>query len=192
VAFPSIFLLALGLAMDATAVAAARGVAATRVRKRDVLLVGLLFGGFQALMPALGWFLGAAIGRYIEAWDHWIAFTLLALIGAKMLWDARRGSADAATGTSDGTALFSIVPLVILAVATSIDALAAGFTLPLVNAPFATTIGVIGATTMVLSAAGLALGRRFGALLGGRLQLMGGLVLIGLGVKIVAEHMGLV
>jgi putative Mn2+ efflux pump MntP len=176
----SILLLSVGLAMDATAAAAARGAAATSLRWRAVLAVALLFGGFQALMPLIGWAIGGAIGPRVEAWDHWIAFGLLAAIGLKMLWEARaaKPAADA-----DGRVL------VVLAVATSVDALAAGVTLPLVGAPLLPSIVTIGITTAVLSGVGYVAGRRLGAAIGGRLDAVGGLVLIGLGVKILAEHL---
>jgi putative Mn2+ efflux pump MntP len=177
--------LAVGLAMDATAVAASRGLAAPRIRLRDVLLVGGLFGGFQALMPLAGWVLGKRFGPYVEAWDHWIAFVLLAGIGGKMLWEAWQG--DAAPPAVDR--VFEVRVLLSLAVATSIDALAAGITLPMLGAPLLASILVIGLVTAALSILGLFAGRHFGAALGKRLDVAGGLVLIGLGVKILVEHL---
>lgn len=185
--FGAILLLALGLAMDATAVSAARGLSTPVIRARHVALVAGFFGGFQALMPLIGWLLGARIGPLVQAWDHWIAFTLLGAIGGKMLWEARAGADD-----DDDAApkdLFALNVMVLLAIATSIDALAIGFTLPMLNAPFALSLVTIGITTAVLSAIGLFAGRRFGAVLGKRLDVAGGLVLIGLGVKILIEHL---
>src|SRR5688572_1612329 len=156
----SALLLAIALAMDATAVAAARGLAG--VRQRDAVLVPLLFGVFQAGMAAIGWLGGLVALRWIEAWDHWIAFGLLAVIGGKMIVGAVRGS-DEEAATSDG----GIATLLLLSVATSIDALAAGLTLELVGAPPPVTLGLIGGGTAALSAvgylAGRGLGRRFGA-----------------------------
>ncbi len=184
--FGAIFLLALGLAMDATAVAAARGVAAPRIRARHVVLVAGLFGGFQALMPLLGWFAGARIGPQIAAWDHWIAFVLLGGIGGKMLWEARTPKRAEDEPTDD---LFGWKVLLGLAVATSIDALAAGFTLPMLGAPLVSCLVTIGLTTAACSAAGLFAGRRFGAALGSRLDVVGGVLLVGLGVKILVEHL---
>jgi putative Mn2+ efflux pump MntP len=184
--FGSILVLALGLAMDAMAVAAARGLAAPRVRLRHVLLVAGFFGGFQALMPLLGWFAGSRLGPFVQAWDHWIAFVLLGAIGGKMIWEAR-GERDALKSSEQD--LFGIKVLFVLAVATSIDALAAGLTLPMLNAPLLLSLVTIGITAAVLSALGLFAGRRFGAVLGRRLDVAGGVVLIGLGVKILVEHL---
>jgi putative Mn2+ efflux pump MntP len=184
--FGAILLLAIGLAMDATAVAAARGLAAPHIRPRHVVLVATFFGGFQALMPLLGWIAGSRIGPYVEAWDHWIAFVLLGAIGGKMLWEARGGKgADPCSGDE----LLGINVLLVLSVATSIDALAAGITLPMLGAPLALSLVTIGTTTAVLSALGLFAGRRFGAALGRRLDVAGGVVLIGLGVKILVQHL---
>jgi putative Mn2+ efflux pump MntP len=189
VTFGAILLLAVGLAMDATAVAAARGMAAQSLRFRHVLAISLLFGGFQALMPLLGWLVGARLGPTIQAWDHWIAFALLSGIGGKMLWEAREKH-DAEAGPAPRVdELFGIRVLLVLAIATSIDALAVGVTLPMLNAPFASSLVTIGATTTVLSAIGVLVGRRFGAALGQRLDAFGGIVLIGLGLKILIEHL---
>jgi putative Mn2+ efflux pump MntP len=182
----AILLLALGLAMDATAVAAAQGLAAPRIRPRHVVLVATFFGGFQALMPLLGWIAGSRVGPYVEAWDHWIAFVLLGAIGGKMLWEA--GGNEAPNPRSDED-LFGIKVLFVLAVATSIDALAAGITLPMLDAPLVLSLVTIGTTTAVLSALGLFAGRRFGAALGRRLDVAGGVALIGLGVKILVQHL---
>ncbi|WP_437950811.1 manganese efflux pump MntP family protein [Sorangium sp. So ce296] len=186
VSFGAILLLALGLAMDATAVSAARGLAVPVIRARHVALVAGFFGGFQALMPLIGWLLGARIGPLVQAWDHWIAFGLLAAIGGKMLWEARSGADDEDDAPKD---LFALKVMFVLAIATSIDALAIGFTLPMLNAPLALSLVTIGITTAVLSAIGLFAGRRFGAMLGKRLDVAGGVVLIGLGVKILIEHL---
>lgn len=182
----SILTLAIGLAMDATAVAAARGLAVPRVTTRHVALVALFFGGAQALMPLVGWLVGAKFGQLVSSWDHWIAFGLLGALGGKMLWEARAGEEDVAPPEKDP---FALGVLGSLAVATSIDALAAGVTLPLIGAPLVTTVTTIGVVTAVLSALGLFAGRKFGALLGKRLDVVGGLVLIGLGTKILFEHL---
>lgn len=180
--FGHILLLAVGLAMDATAVAAARGLATPRIRAKHVAIVAVFFGGAQALMPVLGWLVGSRLGPFVEAWDHWIAFALLAAIGGHMLWEARGSAAPA-------PADYSLKVMTVLAVATSIDALAAGITLPMLNAPLPLAIATIGVTTAALSALGLFAGQRFGAALGRRLDLLGGVVLIGLGVKILVEHL---
>jgi putative Mn2+ efflux pump MntP len=186
--FGSILLLAIGLAMDAAAVSAARGLAVPRVLPRHAALVALFFGGFQALMPLVGWLVGSRLGAFVEAWDHWIAFALLGAIGGKMLWEARPG-ANAEEASAPRDDLFGLRIMFVLAVATSIDALAVGVTLPMLGAPLALSLTTIGVTTASLSVAGLYAGRRFGALLGKRLDALGGLVLIGLGTKILLQHL---
>jgi putative Mn2+ efflux pump MntP len=197
--FSGILLLAVGLAMDATAVSAARGLATPKILPRHVALVAFFFGGSQALMPLIGWLVGSRLGPLVQAWDHWIAFLLLGAIGGKMLWEARStqdDSADMASNTSANAAAsipetdpFGIKLMLVLAIATSIDALAVGITLPMLNAPFALSLVTIGVTTALLSVLGLFVGRRFGALLGKRLDVAGGLLLIGLGTKILIEHL---
>lgn len=182
--FGGILFLSVGLAMDAMAVAAARGLATPKLLPRHVLLVSLFFGGFQAAMPLLGWAIGASVGPMVQAWDHWIAFVLLSAIGGKMLWEAR-GESDALPKGE----LYGLKVMLVLAIATSIDALIAGVTLPMMNAPLLLTITTIGVTTALLSALGLFAGRKFGSLLGKRLDVVGGVVLIGLGVKTLVEHL---
>ena len=186
--FGSILLLAVGLAMDATAVAAARGLAVPRVRPAHGLLVAAFFGGFQALMPLIGWFVGDRVGAMVEAWDHWVAFGLLGGLGAKMLWDATQGD-DSEPSEAIEANPFRLRVMLVLAVATSIDALAVGVTLPMLEAPLVLTLVTIGLTTAVLSVLGLYAGRRFGALLGPRLDALGGLILIGLGIHILVRHL---
>ncbi|HEY6077652.1 MAG TPA: manganese efflux pump MntP family protein [Polyangiaceae bacterium] len=183
----NILLLAFGLSMDATAVAAARGLSVREVRLRHVLLVAAFFGGFQGLMPLVGWLLGRGVGRALEQVDHWIVFGVLGGIGAKMLWDAR-ASGDAEARPTEQEAFRPRV-LLMLAIATSIDALAAGFTLQLMGAPLLLSALSIGVTTALLSALGLLLGHRFGAAFGRRLDALGGVVLIGLGVSTLLQHL---
>jgi putative Mn2+ efflux pump MntP len=137
-------------------------------------------------MPLLGWYLGAQLGAVVEAWDHWIAFTLLVALGLKLLWEARTGDSDPQRPPGDP---FGLRVMTLLAIATSIDALAVGVTLPMLGAPLAPTIATIGLTTALLSALGLIAGRHFGARLGKRLDVAGGLVLIALGTKILIEHL---
>jgi manganese efflux pump family protein len=184
--FGAILLLAIGLAMDATAVSATRGMAVSAIRLRHIVLVAGFFGGFQALMPLIGWFIGTRIGALVQAWDHWIAFALLGTIGAKMLWEASQP--ESAEKQDNDDELFGIKVMTMLAIATSIDALAVGITLPLIQAPLGISLVTIGITTALLSAVGLFAGRRFGSALGQRLDVVGGLVLIGLGAKILIEH----
>ena len=187
----TILTLSVGLAMDATAVSAARGCAARAVQARDVLRVAFFFGGFQALMPAIGWFLGDSLGSHVGAWDHWIAFGLLGAIGGKMLWEARSTAGSASPELGSHVDLFATRVLLVLAVATSIDALAAGITLPMLGAPLLFSLAAIGVVTAALSAVGVLVGRRFGDILGRRLDVFGGLVLIALGTKILVEHLTL-
>ena len=184
--FGDILFLALGLSMDSGAAAAARGVALRRIHLRHVLLGASFLGGAQALMPWAGWFIGARLGPLVQAWDHWIAFVLLSFLGAKMLWEAYQAQSDL-TGTTR-TADFRLRTLALLAIATSIDALAAGITLPLLGAPLLLSLVTIGLTTALLSVAGLFAGHRFGAVLGAKLDIAGGFILIGLGLKILIEH----
>ncbi|MFO0547274.1 MAG: manganese efflux pump MntP family protein [Polyangiaceae bacterium] len=203
--FLSIIAIALGVSMDAFAVAAARGLSTPSFRVSDAARVGAFFGGFQAGMPLIGYFAGAFVGRWIEAWDHWIAFGLLLVLGARMVKEgvtnppeespAGSAKSDADPPVSEGrrwpeqASPFSSRALFVLAVATSIDALAVGVTLPIMHAPLALTVTTIGLTTGLLSFAGVYVGRRFGSMLGARLTGLGGLILIGLGVKILIEHL---
>lgn len=182
----AILLIAVGLALDATAVSAARGFALKKILPKHVLLVAIFFGGFQALMPFAGYLLGSGVGPIVQAFDHWIAFVVLGAIGGKMLWEARKAKADDEP-VSDSQ-LFAIPVMVTLAVATSIDAFAVGFTLPLLGAPLLLSLLTIGLVTAALSAAGLFVGHRFGTSFGRRLDMAGGAVLILLGVKILVEH----
>lgn len=186
VTFGSIFVLALGLAADATAVSATRGMAMSMLQLRHVLFVAGLFGGFQALMPLLGWALGARLGQYLLAWDHWIVFVLLCGIGLKMLWEARTARGEDEPRGADPLAAKVMLAL---ALATSIDALGVGFTLPMLNAPLLLSTLTIGATTAVSSALAMCAGRRLGPLLGARIEMLGGAVLIIVGLKILVEHL---
>jgi putative Mn2+ efflux pump MntP len=181
----ALLLLAFGLAMDAMAVSAARGLLLSKIRFKHVALVAGFFGGFQALMPLIGYLLGSRVGPAIQAWNNLIAFVVLSGIGVKMLWEARGGAATEATEPDP----FGLKVLLLLAIATSIDALAAGFTLQLLGAPLLLSLASIGLTTAVLSGLGLFAGHRFGAALGRRLDALGGLVLIGLGVKFLVAHL---
>jgi manganese efflux pump family protein len=184
--FAQILLLAVGLAMDATAVAAARGCASVKSpRAAEVLELGLAFGFAQGLMPWLGALLGERFGSWVAAFDHWLAFAVLGAIGGKMLYEALTGSND----EDAPPAALSVRLLVALAIATSIDAFAVGLTLPMLGAPLLLSVLTIGIVTALLSGAGVLLGRRFGRMLGKRLDAFGGVVLIALGCKILIEHL---
>ncbi len=186
-AFVSVLVLAIGLAMDATAVAATRAIAAEHAGGREAAITGAWFGGFQAGMPLVGWFVGERLGPLVAMWDHWIAFLVLAAIGGKMLLDVWRGGAPTVHGRAD---LFAARAMLPLAIATSIDALAIGVTLPMMGAPLVGSLVTIGVTTGVLSAGAVLLGRRLGAAAGRRLDALGGVILVALGVKILVEHLG--
>jgi manganese efflux pump family protein len=174
--------LAFGLAMDATAVAAARGLGGRAAR--DAVILPVLFGTFQAGMAALGWFAGWWVGPYIAAWDHWVAFVLLVGIGGKMLRDAWRGRDGEHAPPPASPALY-----VGLALATSIDAAAAGLTLPLVPVAPWIALVLIGAITAACSAIGYLAGGVAGKRLGSRLEIVGGLVLIGIGVQLLLREL---
>jgi len=178
--------LAFGLAMDATAVSAARGLAAHR--PRELVLLPLLFGGFQSGMAALGWLAGRWAGPYIARWDHWVAFGLLVAIGGKMLVDGWRDGKDDGGGER-ASAPATIALYLGLAVATSIDAAAAGITLPLVPAAPWLALVLIGSVTAACSATGYVAGRFAGQRFGARLAMLGGLVLIGIGVELLVRSL---
>jgi manganese efflux pump family protein len=167
--------LAFGLAMDATAVCAARAVGARS--HRELLILPLLFGAFQAGMASVGWLGGRAAADYIAAWDHWVAFGLLVLIGGKMVYEAIRGNDSE---PEPGTALLYLG----LALATSIDAAAAGLTLNLLSVAPWLSLLLIGAITAACSALGYWAGRALGHKLGSKLEVIGGLVLIAIGIDI--------
>jgi putative Mn2+ efflux pump MntP len=171
--------LAFGLAMDATAVSAARGLAGHG--RHEVALLALLFGGFQSGMAALGWLAGRWAGHYIEAWNHWVAFGLLLLVGGKMIVDARRRDGEDSNGEPPATR-----PAVYLglAIATSIDAAAAGITLPLVPTDPWIAIALIGVVSAACSALGFLAGRALGRRLGRGLGMLGGIALIAIGIQI--------
>lgn len=180
-----LFLIAVGLSMDAFAVAVCKGLALRKVNLGQMALVGLWFGGFQALMPLAGYFLGAAFQKYITAVDHWVAFVLLAFIGVNMIREARSQE----TGEADGS--LSAKAMVPLAVATSIDALAVGVTFALLpDVHIGAAVTFIGITTFCLSAVGVQVGHVFGAKYKSKAELLGGAILVLLGLKILLEHLG--
>ena len=183
--FADLFVLAVGLSMDAFAVSVCKGLSIRVLLPRHAVTVGLWFGAFQALMPAVGWLLGSAFADVIAAVDHWIAFGLLAFIGGKMLLDALSGGGDEPESTD-----LSPRRLCVLAVATSIDALAVGVSMAFMKVDIFLSAGVIGLVAFGMSVAGGLVGRRLGGLFQRRATLAGGVVLIGIGVKILVEHLG--
>ena len=180
-----LFILAVGLSMDAFAVSVCKGLAMKKVTLRKACLVGAWFGGFQALMPALGCFLGTSFAAYITAFDHWVAFVLLALIGANMIREAL--SKDEEKADDD----LSFKAMLVLAVATSIDALAVGITFAFLEVNLLWAVLFIGMITFALSAVGVKVGNVFGEKYKSRAELAGGVILVLLGVKILLEHLGL-
>ncbi len=184
----SLLLIALGLAADATAVSAARGLAVPAITARHCALVAVFFGGSQGVMPLVGGLVGGLIGPFVAAVDHWIAFIVLGAIGGKMLWEvwSDDDDDDAVDATKDP---FDLRLMAVLAVATSIDALAVGVTLPMLGAPLVSSCLVIALVTALASIVGLFAGRWAGAAVGRRVDVLGGLALIGIGTKILVEHL---
>ena len=183
-----IFLIAVSLALDAFAVSVSSGISIPGFGPRQAVKMGLWFGTFQFLMPLLGWLLGSSVSQYIEAVDHWVAFGLLAVIGGKMAWESlRRGCGEEGEAPPD----LSAQRLCVLAIATSIDALAVGVTfafLQVEQAEIVSAVSFIGVITFVLSAVGVKVGAVFGARFRSRAELAGGLILILMGLKILLEH----
>ena len=179
---------AVALSMDAFAVAICKGLSVGKIKVKHMLICGLWFGGFQALMPLIGYFLGGAFEEYITSFDHWIAFVLLGFIGGKMIYEALGHEECEDCGCGD--AAFRPMTMLTMAIATSIDALAVGITfaiLPDVNIAFA--VSSIGVITLLLSAVGVKLGSVFGAKYKFLAELIGGITLVGMGVKILVEHL---
>ncbi len=179
-----LFLLAVGLSMDAFAVAVCKGLALKKASPGQMALVGLWFGGFQALMPLIGYFVGVQFKDAITAIDHWIAFILLAVIGGNMIREAF------STEEEKADASLSVKKMLPLAVATSIDALAVGVSFAFLDVHIGTAASFIGVVTFFLSAAGVKVGSLFGAKYKSRAELAGGIILVCLGVKILLEHLG--
>ena len=179
-------LLAIGVSMDAFAVSIAKGLATQRLRSRHYASVALWFGGFQALMPIVGYFAGSQFSSIVENFDHWIAFVLLAVIGGKMLYDTLTGDSDE---EGESGADFRFKTMLILAIATSIDALAIGVSLAFLKVDIWSAVAFIGATTATFSAFGLRLGNIFGYRYKCGAEITGGVVLILIGIKILIEHL---
>ncbi|MDC7279197.1 MULTISPECIES: manganese efflux pump MntP [Pseudobutyrivibrio] len=183
-----ILLLGVGLSMDAFAVAICKGLAMRKVNKRQMFVIALFFGGFQALMPLIGWALGTTFAKKIVAYDHWIAFILLLYVGGKMVVDAIKEWKDKDCVEEMDPPL-DFKELTLLAIATSIDALACGVTFSFEeNFNILRAIAIIGVTTFVISSGGVYVGNIFGDRYKAKAQLLGGIILIFLGVKILLEH----
>ena len=187
----TLFITAIGLSMDAFAVAVCKGLAVKKAGIKQMALAGLWFGGFQALMPAIGYFFGSTLKAYVEKFDHWIAFILLGAIGANMIREAL--SKDKDCDCESSSASMGIKEMFTLAVATSIDALIVGVGyafLPDVN--IGAAVGFIGVITFVLSAVGIKVGNIFGLKFKSKAELAGGIILILMGTKILLEHLGII
>lgn len=182
-----LFILAVGLSMDAFAVSVCKGLSTQKLKTKHYLIIGAWFGGFQALMPTIGYFLGSTFEKYITSFDHWVAFVLLAIIGVNMI---REGCSKEDGKANDS---FSFKTMIVLAVATSIDALAVGITfalLPDVN--IVAAVSFIGVITFIISAIGLKVGNIFGLKYKSKAEIAGGVILILIGTKILLEHLGVI
>lgn len=181
----TLFITAVGLSMDAFAVSVCKGLAMKRLSWKKALVIGLWFGGFQALMPTIGYLLGTRFERYVTAFDHWIAFVLLALIGGSMIREALSKEEDSANDSID------VKTMLLLAVATSIDALAVGVTYAFLKVRIIPAVSFIGIITFLLSVTGVKIGNVFGLKYKTRAEIFGGVILILMGLKILLEHLGL-
>lgn len=182
VVFLQTIFIAFSLAMDAVSASISGGIKSKSPKVSNAFKVAAFFGGFQAAMPIVGWSIGEALKGYISAIDHWIAFILLVFIGLKMINEAL----DKESIRKD---IFQTRTLVMLSLATSIDALIVGITLPLIKMPFVISISIIGIVTFILSFGGFLFGRKLGMLFGKRIEILGGLSLILIGLKILIEHL---
>ena len=184
--FITLFVLAVGLSMDAFAVAVCKGLAMKKMSWKNAVIVGLWFGTFQALMPVIGYFLGVSFADRIKSVDHWIAFVLLALVGGNMIREAFGKEEERASADLDVKTMF------IMAVATSIDALAVGVTFAFLDQNMPLAVSLIGVTTFMLSMLGVKVGNLFGVKYKSKAEFIGGLILILLGAKILLEHLGII
>lgn len=185
--FIQTLLISIGLSMDAFAVSICKGLGMSKLNKKQMLIIALYFGGFQALMPYIGWAVGARFSSYVSQYAHWIAFILLALIGGKMIHEALTESEDCEDdGIKDKK--LSHKELLLLAIATSIDALAVGISFAFLNVPIIPSIIIIGLTTFAISLVGVIIGNIFGSKYKNKAEFVGGLILVIIGLKIVLEQ----
>ncbi len=186
--FTELVLIAIGLSMDAFAVSLCKGLSMRKLNIKYGLLLAFFFGAFQAIMPFLGWLICKNFEKYITAFDHWIAFVLLVFIGGKMIVEAIKEK----DGEEEREVRFDIKEMFLLAVATSIDALAVGITFAFLNVSIYSSAGIIGAITFVISFAGVLIGNKFGVKFKTKAEIVGGVVLVLIGVKILLEHLGVI
>lgn len=185
--FIQTLLIGIGLSMDAFAVSICKGLGMSKLNKKQMLIIALYFGGFQALMPFLGWAVGARFSSYVSQYAHWIAFILLAVIGGKMMHEALTESEDCENSDEKDKKL-SHKELLFLAIATSIDALAVGISFAFLNVPIMPSITIIGFTTFFISLAGVVIGNIFGSKYKNKAEFVGGLILVAIGLKIILEQ----
>lgn len=183
-----LLLIGVGLSMDAFAVSICKGLNMKKVNKVHCVIIALFFGGFQALMPLIGWVLGKQFETYITSVDHWIAFILLALIGGNMVKESREKEEEEVCQCESKR---NIKELFLLAIATSIDALAVGITFAFLKVNIIPAIAIIGITTFAISAVGVFVGNIFGSKYKSKAELAGGIILILIGLKILLEHLGI-
>lgn len=184
-----LLLVGIGLSMDAFAVSICQGLCMPKLNWRHAAVIALFFGGFQALMPLAGWFLGSRFAGYIQNFDHWVAFVLLVIIGGNMLREAFGPEDDEDEAACAVDAKLDLKQLFLMAVATSIDALAVGVTFAFLEVKIVPAISIIGTTTFCLSLVGVAVGNFFGTRYKKRAEAAGGIILILLGIKILLEHL---
>lgn len=189
--FLELALIGVGLSMDAFAVSICKGLSMRKVDKKYMLVLAAFFGGFQALMPTLGWFLGSQFQTYITAIDHWIAFILLTLIGGKMILDVIKEKGENEEVCPDDSVRINLKEFFLLAVATSIDALAVGITFAFLQVKLASSVTIIGCITFCFTIAGVLIGNVFGTKFKDKATILGGVILIAIGVKILLEHLGI-
>jgi len=180
-----IFLIAVSLALDAFAVSVSSGISIPGFGVKQAARMGLWFGAFQFMMPVAGWLLGSSVSQYIETVDHWVAFALLAVIGGRMAWGSLRGGEE-----DEAPADLSARRLCLLAIATSIDALAVGVSFAFLSVNIGAAVSFIGVITFALSMVGVKVGSLFGAKYKSKAELAGGIILILMGLKILLEHLG--
>jgi len=182
----AILLLGLAMSTDAFAAAVGKGATMTRPRLGEALRAGAIFGVIEAITPVIGWLLGKGASRYIEAWDHWVAFGLLLGLGLHMVWNGLKSDVDEPASAAKQ---HSFVGLALTGLSTSIDALAVGVGLAFVDVPIAAVAGVIGLCTFSMVTLGIMLGRMLGDVVGRRAEVVGGMILIGVGAVILYEHL---
>jgi Predicted membrane protein len=205
--FIELLLIGAGLSMDAFAVAVCKGLNMRKINYRHSIVIALFFGGFQAVMPLIGWLLGRNFEQYIVSFDHWVAFVLLALIGGKMIFESLKKEPESAASPAgsaksgevcpdDGSARLpasdslNIKELFVMAIATSIDALAVGITFAFLRVNIVSSVSMIGVITFALSFIGVVIGNKFGSKYEKKAELAGGITLVLIGVKILLEHLG--